>query len=138
MDLARSNRVQDYVHFLGPRCQEDLVREIKHCDVGIIPNHRNAFSEINTPTRIFEYLASGKPVIAPRTPGIQDYFNPQSLLFFEPGSCKELAEKIEYVFFNVSEATEVAKRGQQVYLEHTWIRERQILVRLVNGVFVTE
>jgi glycosyltransferase involved in cell wall biosynthesis len=135
MNSARDKKLQDCVHFLGPRRQEDLVAEIEGCDVGIIPNHRNAFTEVNTPTRIFEYLALGKPVIAPRTPGIQDYFSPRSLLFFESGSCEELAERIEYVFFNRAEATETAKRGQQVYFEHTWSRERQILVRLVNGVF---
>ena len=70
---------------------EDLVGEIEDCDVGIIPNQRNAFTDINTPTRIFEYLALGKPVIAPRTPGIQDYFGPDSLLFFESGNADELA-----------------------------------------------
>jgi hypothetical protein len=34
------------------------------CDLGVIPEHHNAFTEINTPTGIFEYLALGKPVIA--------------------------------------------------------------------------
>jgi len=34
------------------------------CDLGVIPEHHNAFAEINTPTGIFEYLALGKPVIA--------------------------------------------------------------------------
>ena len=52
----------------------EIVAAIGDCDLGIIPNHRNIFTEINTPTRIFEYLALAKPVIAPKTQGIQDYF----------------------------------------------------------------
>lgn len=133
MDLVRAKRLTECVHFLGPRSPEDLGRAIEDCDVGIIPNHRNPFTEINTPTRIFEYLAFGKPVIAPRTPGIQDYFSPQCLLFFDAGNSQELAEKIEYVYCQSTESAEVVNRGYAVYAEHTWSRERQVLVNLVRN-----
>ena len=39
--------------------------EIEQCDVGLIPNRQSVFTELNTPTRIFEYLAIGKPEAAP-------------------------------------------------------------------------
>ncbi len=135
MEDVHNRGLDKNVHFLGPRRLEDLVKEIDECDVGIIPNQRNAFTEINTPSRIFEYLARSKPVIAPRTPGIQDYFNQKSLFFFEAGDAKELAQKIEYVSSHASEAMEMAERGQEVYLAHTWSQERQTLVKLVSGIF---
>jgi glycosyltransferase involved in cell wall biosynthesis len=133
MDKARDLGLENCVRYLGPKSLEELVREIEACDVGVIPNHRNAFTDINTPTRIFEYLALGKPVIAPATPGIQDYFGPESLFFFESGNAEELAQKIEYVYSHASQASEIAERGQQVYLAHTWREERQTLVNLVSG-----
>jgi glycosyltransferase involved in cell wall biosynthesis len=133
MDLARARSLHDCVRYLGPRCLEDLVGEIEKCDVGIIPNQRNAFTDINTPTRIFEYLALGKPVIAPRTPGIQDYFGPDSLLFFESGNVDELASQIEGVFLRPDDAIATARQGQAVYLLHSWAQERQTLVDLVSS-----
>ncbi|MFQ5799472.1 MAG: glycosyltransferase [Bacteroidota bacterium] len=133
MDSARNKGLHKAVHYLGPKRPEDIVRAIRECDVGIIPNHRSVFTQINTPTRIFEYLALGKPVIAPHAPGIQDYFNKESLLFFELGNSEELARKIEYVSSHPSEAIEIVKRGQQVYLAHTWGQERQNLLNLVGG-----
>jgi glycosyltransferase involved in cell wall biosynthesis len=132
MEDARNRGLQDCVRYMGPRSLEDLAQEIEQCDVGVIPNQRNAFTDINTPTRIFEYLALGKPVIAPRTPGIQDYFSSDSLLFFQSGNAKELAQTIESVFLHRKDAVETAVRGQQVYLEHTWPQERQNLVNLVS------
>jgi glycosyltransferase involved in cell wall biosynthesis len=138
METVRKRGLEDCVHYLGPRTLEGLVSEIEACDVGIIPNHRSAFAEINTPTRIFEYLALGKPVIAPRTPGILDYFGPGSLFFFESGNCDELARSIEYVAGHRHEALDGARRGQQIYLEHTWSRERQTLVHLVNSLLSKE
>ena len=133
MDQARNKDLADRVHYLGPRRQEDLVGEIENCDVGVIPNHRNAFTDINTPTRIFEYLALGKPVIAPATLGILDYFTEDSLLFVEPGNSADIARQIEYVARNYQDAIRVAERGQQIYLQHTWKQERRTLVELVSG-----
>ena len=135
MEKARSMRLQDAVQYLGPRRLEVLVTEIDNCDLGIIPNHRNAFTDINTPTRVFEYLAMGKPVIAPSTQGILDYFNKDSLVFFEPGNAAELAQQIEYAFFHPREVLEIVRRGQEVFSEHTWDREKETLVSRVSSLF---
>lgn len=134
MSEARNKGLQESVRYLGPRRLEDLVPAIEGCDVGIIPNHRSPFSEINTPTRIFEYLALGKPVIAPRARGISDYFDDSSLVFFELGSGEDLARKLEYVFSHPAEALEIVKRGQRVYQEHGWTAERERFIDLVAGV----
>jgi glycosyltransferase involved in cell wall biosynthesis len=120
------------VHYLGPRKLEELAREIEQCDVGVVPNPRNDFTQINTPTRILEYLALGKPVIAPRTEGITDYFAADSLFFFDSGDTKDFEEKLEYVASHPGEAVATAERGQQVYLRHTWEQEREALVSLVT------
>ena len=131
MDKVRSLGLEGNIRYFGARKLEDLAREIEDCDVGIIPNQRNTFTDINTPTRIFEYLALGKPVIAPRTPGIQDYFDPDSLLFFESGDSEELAKQIEYAASHTIEVTAIAERGQQVYVAHSWQQEKEKLVSMV-------
>lgn len=133
MVKVHSLGLDGHVRYCGAKTLEELVHEIEACDVGIVPNQRNTFTDINTPTRIFEYLALGKPVIAPRTPGIQDYFDPNSLLFFDSGNAEQLAERIEYVESHTGEAVAVAERGQKVYLAHTWQREKETLVDLVAG-----
>ena len=133
MDKAEKLGLTGRVHYLGPRKLEALAGEIQGCDVGIVPNQRNTFTEINTPTRIFEYLALGKPVIAPATLGVQDYFGPESLVFFEAGDAADLAGKMEHVASHPTNAIRIAELGQQVYLEHAWQQERETLVNLVAG-----
>ncbi len=128
MDVVRNKNLQGAVRYLGPRSLEGLVPEIESCDVGVIPNQRNTFTDINTPTRIFEYLALGKPVIAPSTSGIEDYFGGESLLFFEPGNPVDLARQIEYAFSHPREVLDIARKGQKIYLDHTWECERQTLL----------
>ena len=85
------------------------------------------------PTRILEYLAIGKPVIAPRATGILDYFDDDSLIFFELGDPDDLARRIRDTWADPGKAAAIARRGQQVYRSHAWRRERNALVGAVSG-----
>ena len=135
---AANRGLKNRIRYFGAKRPEELAREIEDCDVGVIPNHKNAFTDINTPTRIFEYLALGKPVIAPRTAGILDYFNSESLFFFAPGNVQELAQQFEYVSCHRPEAIDRTERGQRIYMQHTWSQERLALVSLVGKVLTQE
>ena len=75
MEQVRQKNLSDRVRYLGRKTLEQLVGEIQKCDVGVIPNQSNAFTDINTPTRIFEYLALGKPVIATYWSGNVDFMD---------------------------------------------------------------
>jgi glycosyltransferase involved in cell wall biosynthesis len=136
---------QHWVRYMGPKMLDQIVQAIDDCDVGVVPNLRSIFTQINTPTRIFEFLARGKPVIAPSSPGVLEYFAEDSLVSFELGDAADLACKIELVICHPVQVNEITRRGQQVCLAHRWSREREGLVELVlkllvgNNVFgVTE
>lgn len=133
LESVRARGLATAVDYLGPRRLEDIARAIQDCDVGIIPNQRSLFTELNTPTRIFEYLAIGKPVIAPRAAGILDYFDEDSLIYFELGDSADLARCIEHVIAYPRDAAETVRRGQAVYRAHTWQRERDAFVGLADG-----
>lgn len=133
MDSLSDRKLEKAVHYCGPRRLEELVHAIGECDVGVIPNKRSIFTEINTPTRIFEYLALGKPVVAPRAPGIETYFDEESLVLFNLGDAEDLAVRLTWVATHPSEAIETTKRGQQIYKEHVWRREREKLLEIGVG-----
>lgn len=138
MDLVGRKGLNGVIQYLGPRSLEQLVPAIEDCDVGVIPNRRNAFTQLNTPTRIFEYLALGKPVIAPRAPGICDYFDESSLLFFELGDAVDLGQKIKFAASHPAELADLARRGQMIYRDHIWEEERQRLLGMIARLFGSE
>lgn len=119
------------VKFLGPKNLDELREAIDQCDMGIIPNRRSLFTEINTPTRIFEYLSRGKPVIAPDSDGITDYFTRETLPMFKLGDAADLERVIHEALTSPDQMREIAGRGQKVYLEHRWSQERLRLVELL-------
>lgn len=137
LDLVHKLDLSAMVRYLGPKNLEQISDAISECDVGIIPNQRNKFTELNTPTRIFEFLSQAKPVIAPKSSGVTEYFGPKELVLFELGNADDLAAKIEYVFGHPEEAAKIFKRGQEACLKYKWSNERIRFVsladRLLNG-----
>jgi glycosyltransferase involved in cell wall biosynthesis len=138
MASAADRGLSGSIRYLGPKSIEQIVEAIEECDVGIIPNQRNIFTELNTPTRIFEYLALGKPVIAPRAPGICDYFDDAALLFFELGDSDDLARQILYVFSHPEECKKVMMRGQAIHQSHLWSEERLRLTKVVANLLLAD
>jgi len=132
MESVRQRALQESIQHLGARDVNQIVEAIESCDVGIIPNHRNIFTELNTPTRIFEYLALGKAVIAPQARGIQDYFGDEDLVFFKLGDADDLARKIEFAYFHPHDLEQIVKRGQEVYLAHKWSQEKLNLLNSIS------
>jgi glycosyltransferase involved in cell wall biosynthesis len=136
MDSVRKSNAQEAIRYLGPMKLEQIPAAICQCDIGIIPNRRSAFTELNMPTRIFEYLSQGKPVIAPRTEGILDYFGPKELVLFELGNVDDLAAKIEYALSHTIEMEKMVELGQEVYRAHQWSGERREFVGRVAGLLI--
>ena len=99
----------------------------------MIPNKRSPFTELNLPTRIFEYLALGKCVVAPRTRGVLDYFAEDELFFFEPGDARSLAAAIRRALAGPEEVRPVLERGLAVYRRHRWALERRRFVGAVRA-----
>lgn len=128
MASVKKRGLASAVHYLGAKNLEGIVEAIRQCDVGVIPNHHNKFTQLNTPTRIFECLALGKPVIAPRAVGIQDYFAENDLIYFELGNASDLAEKIKYTYSYPRLVEQVIERGQEIYQRHAWKSEKANLL----------
>ncbi len=132
LETARQLKVDDIVHYHGPKNQAEIALAIRECDVGVVPNRQTPFTEINFPTRLFEYLSMHRPVIAPATRGIQDYFGPDQLLTFRAEQVDDLARQLIWVHRHRSEADEIVRRGVAVYRHHLWRNEKSHFLNLLS------
>ena len=88
---AEEAGVSDRVHITGAVAREAVPAHLAAMDVAVQPD----VTEYASPIKLFEYLAMGKPVIAPRKPNITEVVaeDAQALLF-HPGSIDELTEAL--------------------------------------------
>ena len=62
--------------------------------MGVVPNRNDLFNGDLLPTKMLEYVALGKPVVASNTRVISHYFDESMVHFFEPGNAESLAKNI--------------------------------------------
>ena len=73
-DLAGVLR-HDNIHFLGVKPFEQLPDYNRAFDVAIVPFVMNELTESSNPLKLFEYLASGLPVVSVNIPEVARYAN---------------------------------------------------------------
>lgn len=132
MGLVRELGLENVVLFHGYQDLNEIAKEISGIDLGLIPNRLSAFTQINFPTRIFEYLAMNKPVLVPSTRGIRDYFDDGELLFFEGGNVDDLAAKIKWAYQHPAELRQLMASGRRIYKTKCWDSEEQRFLGLVD------
>lgn len=132
---ARANQMglSGIVHYHGYRPETEIAKNISSIDLGVVPNRRNSFTEINMPTRIFEYLAMNKPVVVPDTEGIRDYFGMNSAIFFEPDDPGSLSDAILRVYRNPQKVEPILEQGRKIYQTHRWEIYRERLLNWVGN-----
>jgi glycosyltransferase involved in cell wall biosynthesis len=64
LKMIKDLHLQDHVHMLGPLSEEQKIKNLRWCDVLVLPSYYEAFG-----IPIIEAMASGKPVIATKTIG---------------------------------------------------------------------
>jgi glycosyltransferase involved in cell wall biosynthesis len=133
LEQARALGISDIVHYHGNKNANEIAQAILETDLGVIPNRRSTFTEINFPTRIFEYLVMGRLVVAPATRGITDYFGPDDLLMYEQNNVDQLAERILWVREHPEAANDILERARRVYQKHRWTDEENRFLDLVES-----
>ena len=73
---------------------EDVPAAIAAADIGLAPTRRDPFTDFSLSTKIFEYGAMGKPVVASRLPLVERTFPPGSVTTYLPGDAESLATAI--------------------------------------------
>lgn len=113
--LVRALGVEDYVHFAGFVPMEKVPSFISQADIGVVCTLIEML-----PTKLFEYAALGKPIIASAFPAMKDYFNNGAVMYYEPGDEHELAHCILELYANPESRAALATSAAAIYQRYRW------------------
>jgi glycosyltransferase involved in cell wall biosynthesis len=109
---------------------------LRQCDVLVLPNPRSAISNTHTsPLKLFEYMASGRPIVATALESIQEVLRDgENALLVEPGNPQALVTGIRRIKDDPALAQRVAARAAEDLREYTWARRAERLDALLTAV----
>ena len=122
-------RDKKQIHVLGHQKRRVVQQWLKKADVLILPNSRKyKMSEYTSPLKLFEYMATGKPIIASRIPSLQEVLkDKQNAILFHPDDPEDLAKKIIWVLNN--DCTHIVKQASIDVSAYTWEKRS---IRILN------
>ncbi len=94
VEQATTLQLGERVTFHGRIPIDDVPAAIGRADIGLAPTRRDAFTDVSLSTKVFEYAAMGKPVVASRLATVEHYFPPDTLATYRPGDAMDLARAI--------------------------------------------
>lgn len=120
---------------MRPRAGQDAVRQLlSRAGIAVWPGTglQRIAAEFTSPLKLFEYLAAGCAVIAPRVPAAESVLtHGQNALLFEPDNVQSLAEALRQLAGNPDQARALAKAGRELARGYTWQARAEIIKQVV-------
>jgi glycosyltransferase involved in cell wall biosynthesis len=109
--------LQSQIHFERPVMVEDLPQRLRACTIGVVPNRRNAATQIMLPVKLLEYAMLGVPIVAARLDPITQYFDSSSIEFFEPDDVADLARAVAKLYRDPERCAAISAQANRVARE---------------------
>lgn len=131
--LTRTVGVEDRVRFPGRIPLGQVPAAVAAADIGVAPTRRDAMTDFSLSTKVFEYSAMGKPVVASRLPTVERYFSEATIAFYTPGDAADLAGAMVRLVDAPDEREARVLRTRAGSQGLSWARQSERYVGLMDG-----
>lgn len=119
--VVKKKEIEDRVILIGRVSLRKLAICQKACDILLMPFPNSLhFDYYMSPLKMFEYMASKRPIVTSGLPSIQDVLNEGNAVFCEPHNPDNLAIKIEDLLINTNLAKELATAAYEKVRMYSW------------------
>ncbi len=107
---------------LGQKSYSEIPYYLKAADILVLPNSKKdkISREWTSPLKLFEYMASQRPILASDLPSLREALNQNNALFFESDQPRDLASKIDLVLEDQELSSRIAAQALIDVKEYTW------------------
>ncbi len=121
------------VEFIGQISRAELPARMKELNAVVMPFPRTYHYEyIMSPVKMFEYMASHRPIIATRLTAITEVLNDANALLIEPDDVSALTNAIRRLARDSKFAQRIADQAFKDVQRYSWSNRSNALVQFLN------
>ena len=129
--LVKKLGLQSKVQFLGMRSHNEVISYMRKCRVFVLPSWDEAFGVVYV-----EAMAHGKPVIACRGEGPEDFIeHGKTGMLVKPRDVNSLVEALDFLLSHPEKAKAMGERARKLVLENfTWEKNAEKTISVYEEV----
>lgn len=131
--MAGDLGVADRVDFLDWVPNHEIPGLVSGAAAGVSAHREDVFGSLVFSMKVAEYAALGLPVVCSGITTMRHYFDDDELMFFEPGSARDLARAIRDLLTDPAAAEERAARSRMKLRKLDWPAQKETLVGTVEA-----
>ena len=99
----------------------------------VLGTKANEYSYKHTsPMKLFEYMASGRPVVASRTPAIEQIVSDKEVVFYKSDNAESFADSIAYALENTEESHKKSKNAFEKVKQYSWDKRAKSILDFIK------
>jgi glycosyltransferase involved in cell wall biosynthesis len=119
--------------FIGYQPYSKIIKYTKAMDVVIIPfPNKPHYAYYASPLKLFEYMASGRPIIASNLPALREILNDKNALFFKPDDANNLARAIKMIKSSQMLGYHLSQQALADVREYTWDNRARYILEFIK------
>jgi glycosyltransferase involved in cell wall biosynthesis/cytidylate kinase len=114
---------------------EKVPAYLSAADVLVLPNMPTSEESIRytSPIKLFEYMASGRPIVAADLPSIREVLSEETAILFVAGNGDALARGIGRALAAPDEVKQLSERARKEVHMYSWEAHAQLLLNIVRS-----
>lgn len=104
-------------------------------DILMLPNIPSSAESVHytSPIKLFEYMASGRPIVAADLPSIREVLSEETAIVFTAGDTEALARGIAHALRSPREAGQIGEQARKRVGAYSWSARAQLLLNIARG-----
>lgn len=132
--IKENNLPTDKILILGHRPYKNMPEYLAAADVLVLPNSskRELSTKYTSPLKMFEYMASQKPIVASDLPSIREILNEQNAVLVEPDDPQALAQGIQKVLQDKKLSDKISNQAYKDVQNYTWEKRVKNILKFLD------